>query len=160
MQNLCQKYGIPTASYGVFTEAGPAHDFIRKTGAPIVVKASGLAAGKGVIVARTEGEACAAVSDMLSGSAFGGAGKAVVVEELLQGEEASFFALIDGSNVVGLSSAQDHKAAYDGDLGPNTGGMGAYSPAPVVTPEVEAQVRVLQRTSRLGCAVAAIQCMH
>jgi phosphoribosylamine---glycine ligase len=140
-QGLCKKHGIPTAFYEAFTEAEPAQAYIRNHGAPIVVKASGLAAGKGVIVAVTEQDACDAVEDMLSGKAFGEAGKSVVIEEFLEGEEASFFALIDGADVLGLTSAQDHKAAWDGDKGPNTGGMGAYSPAPVVTPEIEAQVR-------------------
>jgi phosphoribosylamine--glycine ligase len=132
-KDLMQKYEIPTAAYGVFTEIAAAEDFIRQTGAPIVVKADGLAAGKGVIIAQTEQEAIAAVRDMLSGNAFGDAGSRVVVEAFLTGEEASFLAITDGKTVIPLASAQDHKAIFDGDQGPNTGGMGAYSPAPVVT---------------------------
>jgi phosphoribosylamine---glycine ligase len=146
-KDLMQKYDIPTAAYGVFTEIPAAEAFIRKTGAPIVVKADGLAAGKGVIIAQTEAEAIAAVQDMLSGNAFGDAGSRVVVEEFLVGEEASFLAITDGKFVIPLASAQDHKAIFDGDLGPNTGGMGAYSPAPVVTSEVhqKAMEQVVQR---------------
>ncbi|GAB4301477.1 MAG: phosphoribosylamine--glycine ligase [Desulfuromonadia bacterium] len=135
-KDLMKKYGIPTAFYEVFTEVEPAIDFIRRQGAPIVVKADGLAAGKGVVVARTVEEAEHAVIDMLSGNAFGAAGSKVVIEEFLTGEEASFLAFTDGRNVIPLASAQDHKAIFDGDQGPNTGGMGAYSPAPVVTPEI------------------------
>jgi len=146
-KDLMQKYDIPTAAYGVFTDIPAAEAFIRKTGAPIVVKADGLAAGKGVIIAQTEAEAIAAVQDMLSGNAFGDAGSRVVVEEFLTGEEASFLAITDGKNVIPLASAQDHKAIFDGDQGPNTGGMGAYSPAPVVTAEVhqKAMEQVVQR---------------
>jgi phosphoribosylamine--glycine ligase len=146
-KDLMQKYAIPTAAYGVFTEIPAAEEFIRKTGAPIVVKADGLAAGKGVIIARTEAEAIEAVQDMLSGNAFGDAGSRVVVEEFLTGEEASFLAITDGKFVIPLASAQDHKAIFDGDQGPNTGGMGAYSPAPVVTEEVhqKAMEQVVQR---------------
>lgn len=146
-KDLMQKYGIPTAAYGVFTDIPAAEAFIRLTGTPIVVKADGLAAGKGVIIAQTEAEAIAAVRDMLSGNAFGDAGSRVVVEEFLIGEEASFLAITDGTNVVPLASAQDHKAIFDNDQGPNTGGMGAYSPAPVVTPEVhrKAMEQVVQR---------------
>ncbi len=146
-KDLMHKYAIPTAAYGVFTEIPAAEEFIRKTGAPIVVKADGLAAGKGVIIAQTEAEAVAAVRDMLSGNAFGDAGSRVVVEEFLSGEEASFLAITDGKTVIPLASAQDHKAIFDGDQGPNTGGMGAYSPAPVVTPEVhqKAMEQVVQR---------------
>ncbi len=132
-KDLMKKYQVPTAAYGVFTDQGEAEQFIRQTGAPIVVKADGLAAGKGVIIAQTCEEAIAAVSDMLSGNAFGTAGSRVVIEEFLTGEEASFLVITDGKNVISLASAQDHKAIFDGDLGPNTGGMGAYSPAPVVT---------------------------
>jgi phosphoribosylamine--glycine ligase len=133
MKDLCAKYGIPTAAYGRFTAAAEAKRFIRERGAPIVVKADGLAAGKGVIIATTVGEAEAAVDAMLTGGQFGAAGAEVVVEEFLQGEEASFFALTDGETALPLASAQDHKRAHDGDRGPNTGGMGAYSPAPIVT---------------------------
>lgn len=141
MKDLCHKYGIPTAESAAFDNSDAAHAYIRKRGAPIVVKASGLAAGKGVILAQTVEEAQQAATEILEGGKFGSAGNKIIIEEYLQGEEASYFALIDGSSVVPLGSAQDHKAAYDGDKGPNTGGMGAYSPAPVVTPEVEAQVR-------------------
>jgi phosphoribosylamine--glycine ligase len=146
-KDLMHKYGIPTAAYGVFTEIPAAEAFIRQTGAPIVVKADGLAAGKGVIIARTEQEAITAVQDMLSGNAFGDAGSRVVVEEFLVGEEASFLAITDGKTVIPLASAQDHKAIFDDDQGPNTGGMGAYSPAPVVTAEVhrKAMEQVVQR---------------
>lgn len=135
-KDLMQKYNVPTAAYGVFTDLTEAEAFITSTGAPIVVKADGLAAGKGVIIAQTCEEAVAAVHDMLSGNAFGSAGSRVVIEEFLTGEEASFLVITDGKNVIPLASAQDHKAIYDNDLGPNTGGMGAYSPAPVVTPEI------------------------
>jgi phosphoribosylamine--glycine ligase len=135
-KDLMQKYHVPTAAYGVFTDQIEAEAFIRSTGAPIVVKADGLAAGKGVIIAQTCDEAVAAVRDMLSGNAFGSAGSRVVIEEFLTGEEASFLVITDGKHVIPLASAQDHKAIFDGDKGPNTGGMGAYSPAPVVTPEI------------------------
>ena len=133
MKDLCAKYGVPTGSYGRFTDVDAAKAYIRDKGAPIVVKADGLAAGKGVILCRTDGEAEAAVDKIMTGRAFGSAGDEVVVEELLEGEEASFFALVDGRRAVPLVAAQDHKAAFDGDRGPNTGGMGAYTPAPVVT---------------------------
>ena len=132
-KDLCAKYGIPTAAYGRFKEAAAAKSFIRQHGAPIVVKADGLAAGKGVVIAQSVAEAEAAVDEMLSG-AFGDAGAELVVEEFLDGEEASFFALVDGTYALPLASAQDHKRVGDGDTGPNTGGMGAYSPAPIVTP--------------------------
>ncbi len=133
MKDLCARYGVPTGSYGRFTDVDAAKAYIRDKGAPIVVKADGLAAGKGVILCRTGGEAEAAVDKIMTGRAFGSAGDEVVVEELLEGEEASFFALVDGRRAVPLVAAQDHKAAFDGDRGPNTGGMGAYTPAPVVT---------------------------
>ena len=147
-KDLMKKYHVPTAFYEVFTEIEPALAFIEKHGAPIVVKADGLAAGKGVIVAQTVEEAKEAVRDMLSGNAFGDAGSRVVVEEFLRGEEASFLAFTDGKNIIPLASAQDHKAVFDGDRGPNTGGMGAYSPAPVVTPEIHAKAmeEVMRRT--------------
>ena len=147
-KELMQKYGVPTAAYQVFTEVEPAVAFIDRVGAPIVVKADGLAAGKGVIIAATRDEAVAAVTDMLAGNAFGSAGSRVVVEEFLTGEEASFLAFTDGKNIIPLASAQDHKAVFDGDQGPNTGGMGAYSPAPVVTPAIheKAMSEVLRRT--------------
>ena len=148
MKDLCAKYGIPTAGYGRFTEVNAAKDFIRRKGAPIVVKADGLAAGKGVIIAETVAEAEAAVDSMLTGGQFGEAGEEVVIEEFLEGEEASFFALVDGDTALPLASAQDHKRAFDGDKGPNTGGMGAYSPAPVVTDNVVADVmrRIIEPT--------------
>ena len=133
MKDLCAKYGVPTGSYGRFTDVDAAKAYIRDNGAPIVVKADGLAAGKGVILCRTDDEAEAAVDKIMTGRAFGSAGDEVVVEEMLEGEEASFFALVDGRRAVPLVAAQDHKAAFDGDRGPNTGGMGAYTPAPVVT---------------------------
>jgi phosphoribosylamine--glycine ligase len=138
-KDLMQKYNVPTAAYGVFTDQAEAEAFITRTGAPIVIKADGLAAGKGVIIARTCEEAVAAVRDMLSGNAFGSAGSRVVIEEFLTGEEASFLVITDGKKIIPLASAQDHKAVFDGDLGPNTGGMGAYSPAPVVTSEIYEQ---------------------
>jgi len=131
-KEFMSRHGIPTAAWGQFTEVGPAIDFIRRHGAPIVVKADGLAAGKGVIVAHTTTQAEAAVLDMLAGNAFGEAGHRVVIEEFLVGEEASFIVMSDGKNILDLATSQDHKARDDGDKGPNTGGMGAYSPAPVV----------------------------
>jgi phosphoribosylamine--glycine ligase len=139
-KEIMQKYGIPTAAYEVFTEVEPALDFIEQVGAPIVVKADGLAAGKGVVVARTRDEAEAAVLEMLAGNALGSAGSQVVIEEYLEGEEASFLAFTDGKRIIPLASAQDHKPVFDNDLGPNTGGMGAYSPAPVVTPVIHEMV--------------------
>ncbi len=135
-KDFLARHKIPTAAYGNFTEVEAAIAYIRQHGAPIVVKADGLAAGKGVILAQTEAEAIAAVRDMLAGNAFGRAGHRVVIEEFLVGEEASFIVMVDGEHVLPLASSQDHKAAGDGDSGPNTGGMGAYSPAPVVTPEI------------------------
>ncbi len=134
-KDLCARAGIPTAAYGTFSRLDEARRFIEAQGAPIVIKADGLAAGKGVVVAQTVGEAVDAAADILSGR-FGAAGNELVVEEFLEGEEASFFALVDGRTALPLASAQDHKTAYDGDRGPNTGGMGAYSPAPAVTPAV------------------------
>jgi phosphoribosylamine--glycine ligase len=131
-KEICDASGAPTAAYARFTEAEPARAYIRQQGAPIVVKADGLAAGKGVIVAMDEAEALAAIDDMFGG-AFGGAGAEVVIEEFLEGEEASFFVLSDGKTVLPVGTAQDHKRVGDGDTGPNTGGMGAYSPAPVMT---------------------------
>jgi phosphoribosylamine---glycine ligase len=135
-KDFLARHQIPTAAYQVFTETSPAIAYIKEQGAPIVVKADGLAAGKGVIVALTEKQAIEAVEDMLSGNAFGEAGHRVVVEEFMIGEEASFIVMVDGKNILPLATSQDHKARDDGDLGPNTGGMGAYSPAPVVTDEV------------------------
>jgi phosphoribosylamine--glycine ligase len=137
-KDLCKLNAIPTAAYARFTAAAPAKDHVRAQRAPIVVKADGLAAGKGVVVATSVAEAEAAI-DMMLGGALGEAGAEVVVEEFLQGEEASFFALCDGESAIALASAQDHKRVFDGDQGPNTGGMGAYSPAPVMTPEISAR---------------------
>ncbi len=135
-KDFLARHNIPTAAYANFTELEPALAYLRAQGAPIVVKADGLAAGKGVIVAETLDQAEAAVTDMLSGNAFGDAGCRVVIEEFLDGEEASFIVLADGSNVLPMATSQDHKRIGDGDTGPNTGGMGAYSPAPVVTDAV------------------------
>ena len=134
------RHHIPTAAYQSFTDEQLAVAYIRQQGAPIVVKADGLAAGKGVIVAQTEQEAIAAVADMLSGNVFGAAGNRVVIEEFLQGEEASFIVIADGKHALAMATSQDHKARDNGDQGPNTGGMGAYSPAPVVTPEIHERV--------------------
>ena len=134
------RHGIPTAAFGTFSDAAAAHAYIDRHGAPIVVKADGLAAGKGVVVAATVAEAHAAVDAMLSGNAMGDAGHRVVIEECLTGEEASFIVMVDGEHVLALASSQDHKRLKDGDTGPNTGGMGAYSPAPVVTPELHARI--------------------
>jgi phosphoribosylamine---glycine ligase len=134
-KDLCRAYGIPTAAYERFTAAAPAKAYARAQGTPIVVKADGLAAGKGVIIAQTRDEAEAAIDMMFSGG-LGEAGAEVVIEEFMTGEEASFFALCDGETAIPLASAQDHKRAFDGDQGPNTGGMGAYSPAPVMTEEM------------------------
>jgi len=131
-KDFMARHGIPTAAYGMFTEVEPAVEFIRAHGAPIVVKADGLAAGKGVIVATSVMQAEAAVLDMLAGNAFGEAGHRVVIEEFLEGEEASFIVMADGKNILPLATSQDHKAMGDGDTGPNTGGMGAYSPAAVI----------------------------
>ena len=141
---------IPTAEYQNFTDVEPALAYLREKGAPIVVKADGLAAGKGVIVAMTLQEAEDAVRDMLSGNAFGDAGSRVVIEEFLDGEEASFIVMVDGKNVLPMATSQDHKRVGDGDTGPNTGGMGAYSPAPVVTPEIHQRVmeRIIMPTVR------------
>ncbi|MGZ2257002.1 phosphoribosylamine--glycine ligase [Roseobacter sp. A03A-229] len=134
-KQICDAAGAPTAAYGHFTDAASAKAYVQEQGAPIVIKADGLAAGKGVIIAETEAEALAAIDDMFGG-AFGDAGAEVVVEEFMQGEEASFFVLCDGETVLPIGTAQDHKRVGEGDTGPNTGGMGAYSPAPVMTPEV------------------------
>jgi len=134
------RHGIPTAAYAAFTELDPAVRYIERQGAPIVVKADGLAAGKGVILAQTVGEAVDAVTDMLGQGGFGKAGRRVVIEELLQGEEASFIVMSDGEHVLPLATSQDHKARDEGDRGPNTGGMGAYSPAPVITPAMHERV--------------------
>lgn len=132
-KDLMKKYNIPTAAYGVFHKVDEAKEFIAQTGAPIVVKADGLAAGKGVVVAMTTEEANAAVEDMLSGNRFGEAGSTVVIEEFMEGEEASLLAFVDGKTVVPMIASQDHKRIFDVDKGPNTGGMGTYAPAPVLT---------------------------
>lgn len=139
-KDFLARHGIPTAYYAVHTKIDEALAYVREKGAPIVVKADGLAAGKGVIVAMTLEEAEHAIEDMLSGEAFGAAGARVVIEEFLDGEEASFISMVDGKTALPMATSQDHKRVHDGDTGPNTGGMGAYSPAPVVTPEVHARV--------------------
>ena len=139
-KDFLARHDIPTAAYQTFTAVEPALAYLAEMGAPIVIKADGLAAGKGVIVAMSEAEAEAAIRDMLEANAFGDAGARVVIEEFLDGEEASFIVMVDGENVVPMATSQDHKRAYDGDTGPNTGGMGAYSPAPVVTPDVDARI--------------------
>ena len=139
-KDFLARHNIPTAAYGNFTEIEPAVAYIKQHGAPIVVKADGLAAGKGVILAQTEAEAIEAVEDMLQGNSFGDAGSRVVIEEFLVGEEASFICMVDGETVLPMATSQDHKARDNGDKGPNTGGMGAYSPAPVVTPEIHDRI--------------------
>lgn len=139
-KDFLARHAIPSADYQNFTEVEPALAYLRSKGAPIVIKADGLAAGKGVIVAMTLAEAEAAVTDMLAGNAFGDAGHRIVIEEFLDGEEASFIVMVDGENVVPMATSQDHKRVGDGDTGPNTGGMGAYSPAPVVTNEIHQRV--------------------
>ena len=149
-KDFLARHKIPTAFYGNFTDVAAAEAYIKKIGAPIVVKADGLAAGKGVIIAKTADEAVAAARDMLAGNAFGEAGHRVVVEEFLTGEEASFIVMVDGEHILPLATSQDHKRVGDGDTGPNTGGMGAYSPAPVVTPEIHARImrEVIEPTVR------------
>lgn len=139
-KDFLARHNIPTAEYQNFTEIEPALAYVREKGAPIVVKADGLAAGKGVIVAMTLQEAEDAIRDMLAGNAFGDAGSRVVIEEFLDGEEASFIVMVDGKDVAAFATSQDHKRAGDGDSGPNTGGMGAYSPAPVVTPDIHQRI--------------------
>ncbi len=139
-KDFLARHGIPTAYYAVHAQVDAALAYVREKGAPIVIKADGLAAGKGVIVAMTLAEAEAAVRDMLEGNAFGDAGARVVIEEFLDGEEASFISMVDGHTALPMATSQDHKRVFDADTGPNTGGMGAYSPAPVVTPEVHARV--------------------
>ena len=139
-KHFCSKYGIPSASYETFTNVEAAAEYIKKQRMPIVIKADGLAAGKGVVIAATVSEALETVHDMLSGNAFGNAGQEVVIEEFLTGEEASFISIVDGETVVPMATSQDHKAQKDGDLGPNTGGMGAYSPAPVVTGSIHEKI--------------------
>jgi phosphoribosylamine--glycine ligase len=147
-KEFLERHRIPTAEYQSFTELEPALEYIREQGAPIVVKADGLAAGKGVIVATSVEEAEQAATDMLTAHAFGDAGNLIVVEEFLQGEEASFIVMTDGKTILPLATSQDHKARDEGDIGPNTGGMGAYSPAPVVTPDLEKRImnEVIQPT--------------
>ncbi|CCQ09532.1 Phosphoribosylamine--glycine ligase [Pseudoalteromonas luteoviolacea B = ATCC 29581] len=139
-KDFLARHSIPTAEYQTFTDIEPALAYVQEKGAPIVVKADGLAAGKGVIVAMTQIEAEDAIRDMLAGNAFGSAGSRVVIEEFLEGEEASFIVMVDGKNVLPFATSQDHKRAYNNDQGPNTGGMGAYSPAPVVTPEIHERI--------------------
>jgi phosphoribosylamine--glycine ligase len=139
-KDFLARHRIPTAKYQVFTALEPALAYVRREGAPIVIKADGLAAGKGVVVALTQSDAEQALHDMLGGQSLGEAGARVVVEEFLDGEEASFIAICDGEHALAMATSQDHKRALDGDLGPNTGGMGAYSPAPVVTPEIHQRV--------------------
>lgn len=139
-KDFLARHAIPSAAYQNFTEVEPALAYVRRQGAPIVIKADGLAAGKGVIVAMTLQEAEEAIQDMLAGNAFGDAGHRIVIEEYLEGEEASFIVMVDGENVVPMATSQDHKRVGDGDTGPNTGGMGAYSPAPVVTDEIHQRV--------------------
>jgi phosphoribosylamine--glycine ligase len=139
-KDLMRKYHIPTAEYAVFTEYEPALEYLKQKGAPIVVKADGLAAGKGVLLCQTLDEAVAALDQVMKQKAFGAAGDRVVIEEYLTGEEASFLVFTDGRTVIPLPTSQDHKAVFDGDKGPNTGGMGAYSPAPVVTPALERDI--------------------
>jgi phosphoribosylamine---glycine ligase len=134
------RHGIPTAAYASFTDASAAHAYVDANGAPIVIKADGLAAGKGVVVAMTSGEAHSAIDMMLADNTLGAAGARVVIEEFMTGEEASFIVMVDGRNVLTMASSQDHKRLHDGDVGPNTGGMGAYSPAPVVTPAIHARI--------------------
>lgn len=139
-KDFLARHDIPTGYYQTFTEIDPAIAYVKENGAPIVIKADGLAAGKGVIVAMTEVEAQDAIKDMLAGNAFGEAGSRVVIEEFLEGEEASFIVMVDGKNVLPFATSQDHKRAYNEDKGPNTGGMGAYSPAPVVTDEIHQRI--------------------
>ena len=139
-KDFLARHNIPTAAYGNFTDMQQAIDYVKKVGAPIVVKADGLAAGKGVILAQTEAEAIEAINDMLAGNAFGDAGHRVVIEEFLYGEEASFIVMVDGEHILPLATSQDHKARDNGDKGPNTGGMGAYSPTAVVTPEIHQRI--------------------
>jgi len=149
-KGFLSRHGIPTAAWEVFEERARAEAFVRRMGAPLVVKADGLAAGKGVLVCASEDEALAAVASMLEGGAFGDAGRRVVIEDFLEGEEASFICLVDGETVLPLATSQDHKPRDDGDRGPNTGGMGAYSPAPIISDEIHARImnEVLMPTVR------------
>ena len=153
-----KRHGIPTADYETFSEPEAAHAYVSKKGAPIVIKADGLAAGKGVVVAMTEEVAHKAIDDMLEGHEFGKAGARVVIEDYLDGEEASFIVMVDGENILPMATSQDHKRLLDHDEGPNTGGMGAYSPAPVVTPDIHAQVmREIIRPTVKGLAAEGIR---
>ena len=147
-KDFLDRNNIPTAYYDVFTEVDPAVKYVQEKGTPIVIKADGLAAGKGVIIANTEAEAVVAINDMLEGNRFGEAGSRVVIEEFLVGEEASFIVMVDGKNILPMATSQDHKARDNGDQGPNTGGMGAYSPAPIVTDKIFQDVmeRVIRPT--------------
>jgi len=156
-KDFLERQQIPTAEYGSFTDQGEALDYLHRVGVPIVIKADGLAAGKGVIIARDMATAESTVRDMLGGNSFGEAGHRVVIEEFLQGEEASFIVITDGVNILPMASSQDHKARDNGDLGPNTGGMGAYSPAPVVTPDMHRRImqQVIEPTVR-GLAAEGI----
>src|SRR5690606_11305923 len=139
-KDFCAKYNIPTGSYRRFKQRDAARAYVKEKGAPIVIKADGLAAGKGVTVAMTVDEALAAIDDAMVENRFGMAGTEIVIEEYLEGEEASFFALCDGAHALPLGAAQDHKRVGDGDTGPNTGGMGAYSPTPIVGPDMAARI--------------------
>lgn len=162
MKDLCAKYDIPTAAHGRFTDLEQAKDFIHKQPGNVVVKADGLAAGKGVIICNSKDEAVKAAQEMLSGGSFGDAGSEVVIEEFMDGEELSYFALADGKTILPLTSAQDHKRAYDGDEGPNTGGMGAYSPAHLMTTELEEKIihRIIEPTVKAmeaeGCPFTGV----
>ncbi len=157
-KDFLARHAIPTAAYQVFTDLDPALDYLRQVGTPIVIKADGLAAGKGVILADDLATAEAAVRDMLGDGRFGDAGRRVVIEEFLRGEEASFIAMVDGEHILPLASSQDHKARDDGDRGPNTGGMGAYSPAPVVTPELHERIMAeVMRPTIAGLAADGIR---
>ncbi len=153
-----KRHGIPTADYETFSDPAAAHDYVAKKGAPIVIKADGLAAGKGVVVAMTEEAAHKAIDDMLEGHEFGKAGARVVIEDYLAGEDASFIVMVDGENILPMATSQDHKRLLDHDEGPNTGGMGAYSPAPVVTPDIHAQVmREIIRPTVKGLATEGVR---
>ena len=139
LKDLCAKYDIPTAEYGRLADPKSAKSFVRESAMPVVIKADGLAAGKGVVIATTLAEAESTIDAMMVEKSHGDAGTSLVIEEFLEGEEVSFFALVDGQNILPLASAQDHKQVGDGETGPNTGGMGAYSPAPVLTPKIQAR---------------------
>ena len=157
-KDFMKRHGIPTADYETFSDPAAAHDYVAKKGAPIVIKADGLAAGKGVVVAMTEEAAHKAIDDMLEGHEFGKAGARVVIEDYLAGEEASFIVMVDGENILPMATSQDHKRLLDHDEGPNTGGMGAYSPAPVVTPDIPAQVmREIIRPTVKGLATEGVR---